>query len=1377
MGERFGSNNRKMLVTISLFLLVAEILTAQKFVFEQITSLDGLPENYINTIYQDRNGFIWMGTHDGFCRYDGLEFKNFNIDKERKDWLNSSLIRDISGDNFGNICITTADQGIFLYDQIIDSFRYIGNPQNINSLMPKRIQTTLMRGNDLFVGSVTGMIKIHLNKTAGFPVEFEEVKDISNVYHFLPDDRNNDDRIWIGTEDGLYLYNNSLDGKWTIKNFSKTGSNEITYMIPYQKGLLVSSQDGIYYFDEFRGFNKVINHTVNNLLIDNEGMLWTSSGDGLTVFKRDSSPEMSFTWMMEIEEGSEIHNITSRLITELFLDHTGIVWIGTQNGLNKYNSNRKKFTHYSKNSEEGSLSSNSIRAIKQDSEGNIWIGTNGGGINFLSSDRVIEKDFEKFLCFPVNLEGNKHDAYCIEEVTIDDQSYFIVGTSVPQSVEVFMLTKDGRPVKKPLFKQFEEVEGDVYAIASDNDYIWFGTYSDGLIRYEKQTDKLMHISKSSGHMISSDVIRDILIDENNNLWVATGRGLNFLPAFEKGDQNLSFKTFNHVGGDTTSLIHDYVLTLFESSSGDIWIGTMGGGLCKYMGRGVFITYDTKDGLPNNVIKGIQEDDHGNLWISSNKGLSKFNPETKAISNYDLYDGLQDHEFGEHASAKMSDGEMLFGGFRGITAFYPDDIKNESTIPNVVFTDFMVLNSSVGVGEKVRGKVVLTRNINETSKVRLKFSDNSFTIFFSGLHYSVPTKNQYKYFLEGYSHEWIITDASNNSAKYTNLSPGHYTFKVMASNNDGVWNPKSKKLEIHIVPPFWYSWPALLFYMGTFIGLVFFFRRYTFIRIREKHRLLMEQFKQEKLEELSKMKLRFYTNISHEFRTPLTLIIGPVKRLLQQYDSLPAAKNKQLLQIIFKNSATLLKLINQLMDFRKVEQDKMELTVSEGNFYLNAKEIYESFKELAFQKNIDYKFSSYSKDISLWYDDEIIEKIFYNLLSNAFKYTPEGGNVSFIINNYGQDFIEIRIEDSGVGISESARKHIFKRFYNSKTIVDREVGSTGIGLSLSKSLVDLHKGQIDFESSPGNGCAFFVRFKKGDAHFTIIEKDNVQPAIRMRKQEIEFFPKELATQRQDVQKPKVPTPKLLIAEDNVDLRNFLQDSFTSDFQVEACEDGLKAFERIDYFEPDLIISDVMMPQMDGFELCRKVKTNESTSHIPIILLSAKTTETDQIIGYNMGADAYVPKPFDLDVLLAQIKAILRMRCELQKKFKENIDISPSEVAMTAMDEKFLGRICKIIEENMVDPYYSVSRLSSDYGMTQKLLNKKLKVLTGLTAKSFIRSIRMKRAAQLLNTGKYSVSEVTYDVGFSDLKYFRSCFKEEFNVTPSDYKKLNQKIDKD
>jgi len=822
--------------------------------FERISTLDGLSENYINCLFQDSRGFIWIGTNDGLNRYDGYEFKTYQLDPVKKDWIQSNLIFDIVEDMNGDLWIGTSDHGVFRYDYSLDVFAHIHASQAENALEGDIVREMMLNNEVLVVGTTTGLNCIstgpeHLSVTHNMPgTDQANPQFILRGLAYAAENH-----TWVASQRGLHLLTTDSTGNNHVTPLYHPDVINILHITNYGDGVLIGTDNGIFHYSEQHGYQQINNLVTTRIMVDRNENLWAATEEGLRILEKDRESQLAWSVLSVITQGPGPEFLSSDQITDMIEDSYGSIWIGTRHGINKYNPNRKQFQHFGKEGQSGNLVGNHIRTIYEDRQQNIWIGTDGGGISFLPRVAALAKDYLDFRFLPENTTPNLSSGYTIDEFQIGEQPYIFVGTDFPSKLAIFSLTS-GMPVRVPLPYPFEDIQGMVFSIVHDSEFLWLGTYDQGLYRYDSENRELQVFTVESGSGLASNIIRDLLVDDKGNVWIGTGGGLNMLNTHEKHKINPDFQVFKSDINDPSSISNNYILTLFESSSGVIWAGTMGGGLNRYLQADEFERIDVRDGLPNNAIKGILEDESGNLWISSNKGLSKYDPGDGSISNFDLYDGLQDFEFGEHACVKLHDGEMLFGGLSGFNAFYPDDIRIETTPPDMVFTDFQVLHRSVKVGVSERGKVILEKNINELERLKLRNQFSSFSIHFAALHYSASFKNQYRYMLEGFDEDWIRTDAKTTFAGYTNLKPGKYTFKVMGSNNDGIWNPEPLLLDIHIVPPFWATWIAFIIYGIVFITGVLFFNRYTFIRIKEKNKLMMEHFEREKIQELSQMKL-------------------------------------------------------------------------------------------------------------------------------------------------------------------------------------------------------------------------------------------------------------------------------------------------------------------------------------------------------------------------------------------------------------------------------------------------------------------------------------------------------------------------------------------
>jgi len=1342
--------------------------------FKNLTTLDGLSQNDVNCIFQDSRGFIWIGTHDGLNRYDGYTFKVYRMEPRQKDGLVSNIVFTITEDAEGHLWMGSSDNGICKFDVDNNVFTHFSNStETPNVLTSNRIiqikadsygnvWSVTDKGVDVIITATNEVIHLTLADLGATKGSFQ-----GNFGRSILED--SEGNIWIGTYKGLAKMD-PVKHKVSYIYTPSAKPSLVTNIQEYGDYLVVCNGATVRIFDkktkEYHKSLKLLRST--RMLIDDSGKLWVGSANGLLLCELEEDAPLRFKKKKLFTASTKSDGLTTNYITALFKDKSGLIWIGTNGGgVNIYNPKYKPFKQYNIQQDQTTTSYNKVRSVFSDKRNNLWVGT-AEGLSFISKS-ILEEQSDNKNIDQQKLKGNL--VYCIDE---DEQNDLLwMGAIYPSEVYVYN-TKNNQNIDP--YKLGVPKTKSVFSILVDSkSNVWLGTYGDGLWRLKRKKDgtyyRRQFVMEDKSYSLSSNIIRSLMEDKHGNIWVGTSNGLNKISYKESHTRNPRFFVHKNIRDNEKTLSHNYILPIYESKSGDIWVGTMGGGLNKYVisdiGVESFESITTKDGLPNNVIKGIQEDENQNLWLSSNKGLTCYNPITKEIRNYDVADGLQDNEFSELASCKNKKGELIFGGVNGLSVFKPSDIAEDTTVAELAFTRLDILNQPIEVGEEVRGRVPLQKDINATEQISLKYEENSFTMYFAGLHFVAPHKNKYKYILEGFDSEWVYTNSDARFAKYTNLKPGNYTLKVMATNNDGLWSNEARTISITVIAPWWMSTSAMVAYLVVFVLLLWFFRRFSLIGVQQKSQLLMERFEKEKVQELSQMKLKFFTNISHEFRTPLTLILGPIEKLIKEKNTLPEEKVDKIHHTIYRNTNVLLRLINQLMDFRKYEQGKMKIEANETNIVLFVKDVSKAFEMVADEKNIQFKFNTTSESIKLWFDPDKLEKIIYNLLSNAFKYTDNGGEISINIKEEDKT-ISIEVNDTGIGMSNNVLKHVFDRFYNAGKISTNKQGSTGIGLSYSKSLVEMHHGTISAKSTEGEGTSFVVELLKGKQH---LKKEELRGTSTYKIQEDVILSGIIHGEQKKavVAVSSDNKIKLLVVEDNFELREYVVDNLESKYEVLQAKNGKEGLEICKEYNPDLIVSDVMMPIMDGFEMCEAIKADESISHIPIILLTAKNLSEHKVKGYSLGADAYVSKPFDMDVLLAQIDAIIEKRSLIINTFDKKIEVTPTDIASTSMDEKFLAKIISIIESKIDEPLFTVEELASEYGISKVIMNRKLKALTGKTAKIFIRTIRLKRAAQLLSLGRYTVAEVTYEVGFSDLKYFRTCFKTEFSLSPSEYKK--------
>ena len=1100
--------------------------------------------------------------------------------------------------------------------------------------------------------------------------------------------------------------------------------------------------------------------------------------DGLLHFKLDQNHKL-----IKLGEYSQNldspHALSTNLIESLFIDHSGIVWLGTYgSGIHKLDPNRKQFLHYKHTETPGSISQNIIRLIYEDSNETIWVGTKGGGLNWIP-----KKDFDgtftnfkrvSILSEPVSMT----------EVQLDGKKQLIVGTSNGEGP--FLINISDPSIDDYNTEVFNNLTASVFSSHQDHlGQIWLGTYLDGLYKLiPNDKNQKFNFRKGGKEKLPSNIIRNVFRDQHQNLWIGTSDGLSMLPKNQLGKKNPTFITYKHIHDDTKSISHNYILSILETNKGDLWIGTLGGGLNKFVpgesnDKGHFISFTEEDGLPNNTIKGILEDDEGFLWISTNRGMSKFNPDDKTFKNYDVSDGLQSNEFQELACLKHKNGSMFFGGANGFNVFFPDEIKDNKQPPRVVLRQLFIRGESIIPGQKYNKRVLLEQNLALTKSLHLNYFENNISFEFAALHYAAPSKNTYSYRLKGFDDQWLCTASDKRFANFTNLSPGDYVFEVKATNNDGVWSEEMAQIEITIYPPFWQTNLAYVIYGFLALGFLYAFRRYSIISSERKHQLEIEHLEKDKAEELQRMKLQFFTNISHEFRTPLTLINGPIEFLAKNNDTLGKNQRREQYHLVLKNTKTLTRLINQLLEFRKIERGDGVLEVIQDDIIKYVKSRVQAFQFMAESKSIQYSFESSIDAQITWFSTDALDKILANLLSNAFKFTPQNGSVQVKVEdtlvkrkNKYIPHLQISVEDTGPGIPNEKIKQVFERFFHEGNEQNQNSTGAGIGLSLTKSLVELHHGEIYVDKSHQNGARFVVLIPLDKKAYKSDKKLKASQSLEL---DATLLSENTINGVNGNTKNSDTTswlpgslPQIMIVEDNADMRAYLKNGLSQNFQVVEAVHGRDALEKIKTQMPSLIVCDVMMPEMDGITFSKQIKSSKAYNHIPIVFLTAKTSSDNELEGLKSGANDYITKPFSLTALNIKLSNILKSRERLREYFKKELTLEPETIEVPSMDEAFLKEAMQLIEDNMMNTEFNVDMMVKKIGISRSNLYIKFKELTGLSTGEFIRNIRLKRAAQLLSSGELSIKEVMYSTGFNTASYFSKCFKKQFGMLPSDYR---------
>ncbi|GAB4429320.1 MAG: hypothetical protein OHK0039_47940 [Bacteroidia bacterium] len=918
--------------------------------------------------------------------------------------------------------------------------------------------------------------------------------------------------------------------------------------------------------------------------------------------------------------------------------------------------------------------------------------------------------------------------------------------------------------------------------ADDAGVVWAGTWSEGLNRIDIATGLAATFDRTSDGEIDlrAAPIISILRPRHcpGKLWVGTrGSGVYRLAVLPDGLGTLAHDTYDARPG---SLASNYISQLYEDREGRIWVCTEEG-LSRFdAGTGTYTSFILSQRPPQNNLQAMLQDPDGRYWLGTHEGLLQIvalRGDTAELRSYDKKDGLAGNAL-SYAACIDAAGRLLFGGSVGISYFDPAQIREDRSPARPVVTRFSLFNRPVAAGETIDGQVLFDRSLALAPTIRLTHRQNVIAFEFAGLHYVAPQKNRYAFRLEGWDDTWHYRDASQRLAAYSNLPPGHYTFVVRAANHNGIWSSHTARIPVVIAPPFWQTPGAYALYALLVLGLLLAFRRIILIRVGYRNSLLIEWVKREKAEEVNQMKLNFFTNISHELRTPLTLILAPLEEFIRHGAGDAATRRKY--QSMYRNGQRLLRLITQLMDFRKQESGLAGLRAFESDLMVFAREIYLFFQDLAHRQAMTYTFDAPARPVLVWFDPEQLEKVLYNLLSNAFKYSDEGGTIAVEVACADGSAV-VRVRDRGRGIAAAHLPHIFDRFYRVEQGTEHhEVrGGTGLGMALARSIAEQHGGSLDATSAPGQGSCFTLRLPLGKDHLAPEQRapegwdgEKVETYTRLRAEEPAWsLPADMPVAPAPDADPG-DRPRVLLVEDNPDIRELLRVPLSVHYEVEWAAEGRTGLQMAREGMPDLVISDIVMPEMDGIALCCALKTDWETSHIPVMLLTARTSLIYQIDGLGNGADDYLTKPFHIEVLLLRVRNLIESRRRLRERFGQGFSLAPGEVTLNPPDETFLRKAIALVEDHMADSEYSVEAFGRDLGVSRMQLYRKLTALTGKPANEFIRFIRLQRAAQLLRDSHLTVSEVTYEVGFSDLKYFRKRFKDQYGLNPSDYVALHR-----
>ena len=1346
-----------------------------------LTTKDGLSNNHVTAVLEDRKGFIWLATSDGLNKWDGYGFEVFKKNPNGPGSLPCNHILSLAEDELQNIWIGTNNHGLARY----------------NTAEQKIYRYETLPDNNTIPGNIVRCITV--------------------------DKQNN---VWVGTNYGLAKYNGETDN-FTRMAFPSEATGSLEYTLDIRdivqidrRTLIIQCNEGLYSLDlAAEKISKVDNPlpTIDGMLFtqkepicfDHKNQLWIGSTRGLIKYNL-----VTKSYQIYRNHKNDKNSISSHNFSAIFEDSQGHIWIGTSNrGLNRYNEETDDFTviknetypesqlstdivtniyedshanlwfasmeggagyFNDKNSkieyfkynpnDPNSLSSNKIGAIHQDDNGDIWIGTKDSELNkLLNEKRAIERYRLKSESIAPSILDIEKAGPNLLYITGWETGLYAFNTKNGQFTD---LMKDARINEKPISPNIKGMKLD------SKGKLWLATHSaDGIVIYDPALNKFFNHESPGPYntdLLNIEYAVSFEEDSQKRLWVISYVGIYMFDG--------AFHAFNHDPADTQTPSTDYAYTLYEDAAKNIWIGNANGldKIGERDGKWVTERYSNKYELPNNI-KGILEDDKGYLWLSSNREITRFNPITQATKHFYIDNEMPNHEFYERSCLKSTKGELYFGGTNGLIKFHPDSLNEIEENHRVHLVDFQIFNESQKVGGE---NSPLTRSISDTKAIVLDYNQSVLTFEYVAVQHNKLRPLEYAYKMEGFDEHWYFV-GDKRFATYTNLPPGDYTFHVKVAEGTHLRETSGTSLDLTIKPPLWRTNLAYVCYLLIILLIFYAYRKSVLYREKLKNQLALDQIEIQNVRNNNLMKLRFFTNISHEFRTPLTLIKAPIEKLMETNGQLDIEEQKYQYRLIKNNTSKLLRMVNQLMDYRKLEAGNLVLEPSQGDIIFFCRNIWSIFSPLAVKKDITYDFHTSMKSLTMEFDPDKLDKIISNILSNAFKYTLEHGHISLSIEkkeaalnpeSAQAPFLSIRIIDDGVGIPEKDLPFIFDRFYSQERKGARKKEGTGIGLTLAKELTELHGGEISVKSEEGKGSDFEILLPIRKAH-PLAKKEEGEPVDHFSKKEGADGAIDRKADEQQRTDSSKDTPrskcKLLIVEDDEEMGLFLQKELSAEFKTSLAKDGEEGLRRAFFDIPHIIISDVTMPNMDGITFCRSIKSDERTSHIPVVLLTARHAQGKQLEGLESGADDYIFKPFNLAILKSRIHNILHSRRELMEKFKKGAGLEFGHEGIERKDRDLIQSIIEIVVKHIQEEKLNADFLAERINMSRSMVYLKIESLTGQSVNEFIRNIRLKRSTQLLLESGRTITEIAYAVGFNSQSYFTRSFIKQFGVSPKEF----------
>lgn len=1389
----------KIVLKISIIILISVCVNfPQNVIFKSITTEEGLSSSDVNCLMQDKLGFIWIGTDNGLNRFDGSEFRVFRNNPSNTNSISDNSIWALFEDRNGNIWIGTKGGNLNRYSPVSEKIELIkiGDNKSASNSITAILEDS--RGS-IWVGTYSqGLFNYDplSGKIKNWKFDPKIKNGLSNNYitSLLQDNRG---FIWISTYNGLNRLNpekisSGFEVFLTDNSDLKSLSNNLVWKVNQSEIInnliWIGTANGLCTYDiEKRSFNRLtinaklpsqFSNSFSSVVEQNESgkdILWASTYGGL--YKIDLK---NYYTEQFINDEKNSQSIIGNQIDQLLVDRSGVLWIATEKGLSyhslKTQKFNKKFSQVSSSSSAQDLLKADIKGIVEFNNNEFYIAATEG----LFSLQVRNQSFEvkKFD------ELNNLNLWSIEKGLNNDLWIGTYGNGLLH-FDLASAKKNILKINSPTFQS--EAVNYIKALHLDNDSIlWIGFWGGGLAAFNTKTNNYDNwiAEINNDKSISHNDIWALHEDKLGRLWIGTnGGGLNLFIPKDGG----SFLSWKFEQGKTNTLINNSIQSITEITSENISetilvIGTENGSskaVIKNNPKSIYsvdVTFSNlskEKVLLENSIKGILVDKNGSYWVSTNSGLIQHNSTNGTLINFNNADGLYSNIFNSGAYIKSNNGLMIFGTVKGPVIFNPAEINLSKYEPNIVFTDFQIFNRSIHPAENsnLKTSIVVSKEIN------LSYDQNVIGFKFAALDYNASNKIEYLYKLEGFDKDWIKSGPLH-LASYTNLDPGSYIFKVKGTNSDGFWSSKTAIINLNIAPPIWKTaWAYAIYILLIGFGL-FAIRKFELSRSRLRNELRIRDLETKKIREIENMKSRFFANLSHEFRTPLMLIKGPSEQLLNDINSSRIEQYK----LIHRNSEKLQNLIDQLLELSQLESSSIPVRAKNENIIPVLRGLFYSFASYAEQNNIQMNFSSAHEKILVWFDRDKLDKIFNNLFSNAFKFTPNGGSISVDVKSIfikDNEHLQINVKDSGIGIPKDKIEKIFDRFFQVDDSSRRAYGGSGIGLALVRELVDLHKWKIYVDSEIGKGTVFGLEIPLNDFYLNEEEKIQIKTTQKSEEEDSERDP--MLKKFNDLQSEEVyqktenhksiksikQKSSVLIVEDSEDVRLYLSELLKDEYYITLSENGekglLKAFETL----PDIIISDVMMPEMDGIEFCKRIKSDWQTSHIPVILLTAKASSESKIEGLETGADDYVTKPFSFRELSIRIKNLLEQRTLLKEKYSKDVKFIPENITLNKSDQEFFNKSVNIVEKYIGDSAFDSDKFANEIFLSRSQLHRKLQSITGQSTGEFIRTVRLKKAAGLILEKQFSITQISYEVGFNSPSHFTKAFKQLFDCLPSEF----------